>query len=228
MPYVLLIIALLLGLVLFVRWFVSARPADILQVVRWVAAFLGALLVLYIVLARRWALLPFLFFIVWPWLGRLKRGRTRAKNAAGPTLGQISDVETSYLAMSLDHDSGALTGKVLRGTFAGRRIEDLSIAELLVLRAECERDDTQSLDVIEAYLDRRHGTEWRDAAKMGDVAGGMSEEEALEILGLEAGAKVEEIEHAYRDMMQKVHPDRGGSDYLAAKINQARDILVAK
>ncbi len=226
MPYILLLLALLGALVLFVRWFISAKPGEILLVVRWVAIFFGILLVLYVFLARRWALLPFLVFIIWPWLGRLKRARTRAKNSSGPTLGLSSDVETDYLAMSLDHDSGALTGEVLRGTYAGRRVEDLTLAELLVLRGECERDDSSSLDVIEAYLDRQHGPEWREAAWKGDVAGGMTEEEAYDILGLAPGADVQEIETAYRDMMQKLHPDRGGSDYLAAKINQARDTLL--
>ena len=55
----------------------------------------------------------------------------------------------------------------------------------------------------------------------------MSKEEAMEILGLKAGYKDEDVIQAHRRMMQKVHPDRGGSDYLAAQINKAKDTLLA-
>jgi DnaJ-class molecular chaperone len=55
----------------------------------------------------------------------------------------------------------------------------------------------------------------------------MSREEALSILGLKADAGREDIIAAHRRLMQKVHPDRGGSDYMAAQINKAKDILLA-
>ena len=54
----------------------------------------------------------------------------------------------------------------------------------------------------------------------------MTREEAMEILGLKEGATREDVVKAHRRMMQKVHPDRGGSDYLASQINKAKDTLL--
>jgi hypothetical protein len=58
--------------------------------------------------------------------------------------------------------------------------------------------------------------------------GPMSVAEAYEVLGLKAGAGEAEIQEAYRRLMRAAHPDSGGSDWLAARINQARDILLGK
>ena len=145
-----------------------------------------------------------------------------------------------FLRMWLDHDSGAMSGQVLRGGFEGRMLDDLSLSELLILLDECRSGDQQSAVVLEAYLDRTQPDDWRNAGagggNTGSHAGGgsggrtssgaMTREEAYEILGLQPGATAEEIKEAHKRLMLKMHPDQGGSTYLAAKINQAKDLLM--
>lgn len=151
--------------------------------------------------------------------------------------GQTSRITTDTLDMELDHDSGALRGTVLRGAFAGRAIDALTPAELARLWQECRFDDPPSAQLVEAYLDRMHDG-WRDDfARAGGGRDGetpesygeiMSRAEALAILGLAEGASADEIRQAHRELMKRVHPDRGGSDYLAAKINAAKAVLVGE
>ena len=162
----------------------------------------------------------------------LKGFRNAMKGAAGPSAGNVSDVETRYLRMSLDHDTGAMDGVVLEGPYKGRRLAELGPDELMDLLAVCRADDAQSASVLEAYLDRVHGDQWRESFRGrgpddGAEPAHMTESEAREILGVDAGASREEIIEAHRRLMQKNHPDRGGSTYLAAKINQAKEILLA-
>ena len=118
---------------------------------------------------------------------------------------------------------------------SGRRLEELELDELVELWRECHAADRQSAAVLEAYLDRSQGESWREAAgaaagSEGGGAGGdggaMSQDEAYSILGLEPGASKDEVREAHRRLMQKVHPDHGGSNYLAAKINEAKDLLL--
>jgi hypothetical protein len=132
-----------------------------------------------------------------------------------------------------------MTGLVKEGRFHGRALEDLGIEELVDLWAECRAEDAQSAAVLEAYLDRTQDEAWREAAQRAyggaragprppSGPGAMSQEEAYEILGLEPGAGPEEIHEAHRRLMQKIHPDHGGSNYLAAKINQAKARLLGE
>ena len=174
-----------------------------------------------------WFLLPFVLpLLAW------RRIRQRLKAAQGPTPGQRSEINTRFLRMTLDHDSGQMDGEVREGPFAGRRLSEMVPEELEALWRGCQAD-AQSLAVLEAYLDRTQGPEWREATgaqedQAGAPAGGgaMSRDEALAVLGLEEGAGPDEIRDAHRRLMQKIHPDHGGSDYLAAKINQAKDLLL--
>ena len=115
------------------------------------------------------------------------------------------------------------------------KLEDLELGDLIALWAECRGEDAQSAAVLEAYLDRTQGEAWREAAAQGGAgprapagAGAMSQDEACDILGLEPGAGRAAIHEAHRRLMQKVHPDHGGSNYLAAKINQAKALLLGE
>jgi hypothetical protein len=152
----------------------------------------------------------------------------------GARPGRASTARSAMIEMRLDLDSGAMTGSVLAGAFAGRALETLARPELLVLRQELARDDPDGVNLLEAYLDRRFAG-WREAdegepqgrGKAG-VGGAMSRKEALEVLGLAEGASAADIIRAHRTLMKKFHPDHGGSTALAARVNQAKDVLMQR
>lgn len=157
----------------------------------------------------------------------------RFNTARAPSGGTSSKVSTRILDMSLDHDSAEMDGTVREGRFAGRLLSQLSVDELLELLTQCHAEDAQSATVLEAYLDRVHGDGWRE--RMGPEPGeersprdsaAMSVEEAREILGVDEAASRDEIVAAHRKLMQRLHPDRGGTTYLAMKVNQAKDLLL--
>ncbi len=233
--YFILGLCLLVGFILLARWFVATEPKKIVALARWVLAILGLIFGGYLLWGGRQALAVLALPLLLPVFMNWRAIRNRLKAAAGPSPGQASEVETRFLRMTLDHDSGVMTGLVKEGRFGGRRLEDLSLEELVALWAECRAEDAQSAAVLEAYLDRTQSEAWREAAE-GQGAGprapsgegAMSREEACEILGLEPGASPDKIHDAHRRLMQKVHPDHGGSNYLAAKINQAKALLLGE
>jgi hypothetical protein len=145
--------------------------------------------------------------------------------------GQRSRVATSLLAMELDHDSSEMTGEILAGPLRGRQLSTLTDLELQTFYAECAAAGDQSGALLESWLNRyRAGwsDRWespRQRAKPQSSAA-MSRDEALAVLGLPKGATSEAIRSAHRRLMKELHPDRGGSDYLAAKVNQAKDVLL--
>lgn len=148
----------------------------------------------------------------------------------GKSAGQKSRVATSMLAMELDHDSGKMAGEVLSGPLKGAKLEQLSMEDLQLLYKHCSNASDQSLSLMEAWLDRSK-PEWRETWQGERKAhhsgtGAMSAAEAMAVLGLKPGASQEDIKNAHRRLMKEFHPDRGGSDYLAAKINQAKDVLL--
>jgi len=147
--------------------------------------------------------------------------------------GQASRVQTAFLEMELDHDSGAMRGRVLQGRCEGTSLDALAIATVIGLLDEIDNDSRQ---LLMAYLDRRQPG-WRedaqdDAAARGRggsaASGKMTEEEAYQILGLEPGASAQDIARAHRSLMKKLHPDQGGSTYLAARVNEAKDVLLRR
>ena len=157
----------------------------------------------------------------------------RRRRAAQRTPGRRSMVRTAALEMELDHDTGGLEGMVLAGHHEGRELGSMSLEELRELGQELSAD-AESIQLLEAYLDGRFPT-WREDADadMGGrqgsapASGPMTEKEAYEVLGLEAGASAAEIRKAHRRLMQRLHPDLGGTSFLAARINEAKDILLS-
>ena len=152
--------------------------------------------------------------------------------------GKTSDIATDLLAMELDHRTGDLDGEVLAGRFAGRSLASLGLADLLTLLVECQRDDPRAVPLLETYLDRRH-PDWRtQAGPEGDRSeqahehaagdGVMDVATACRILDVPPNASADEIKAAHRRLMTKLHPDRGGSSYLAAQLNQAKDVLLGR
>ena len=145
---------------------------------------------------------------------------------------QRSSVRSAALEMELDHETGAMNGLVLVGAHEGKELDLLEREELFELRSEIA-DDGESLALLDAYLDRRLAGWREDAHADADAgqgsapsSGPMGKKEAYEVLGLSAGASVEEIRKAHRRLMKTAHPDSGGSTFLAAKINEAKDILL--
>ncbi len=146
--------------------------------------------------------------------------------------GQVSRVRTTFLEMALDHDSGTMNGRILAGAHQGASLDALDPATLIDLLGGMDRD---SRDLLAAYLDRRQPG-WREHAQYDAAAGNgrpardgkMTEEEAYQILGIQAGAGADEISRAHRSLMKKLHPDQGGSTYLAARVNEAKDVLLRR
>ena len=132
--------------------------------------------------------------------------------------------------MELDHDSGNMSGEVLAGPCKGKRLAVMSDFELQAFHVLCSGARDQSRPLLEAWLDRNKG-EWREtwgkgADKTSSATGPMSRDEALAVLGLKTGATEDDVRSAHRRLMKEFHPDKGGSDYLAAKINAAKDTLL--
>ena len=166
----------------------------------------------------------------------LRGGLGRVAGGAGAKSGNEAHDSSDILEMTLDHDSGIMSGKIIKGPMEGRELAELSESEFLELLRYCRGQDEDSARLLETYLDRRFGDSWRaddEAASesdpsdgSGNTGGPLTESEALDILGLEPGASREEIIKAHRRMMQKLHPDHGGSNYLAARINEAKECLL--
>ena len=237
--YFILGISLLAGVLLAGKWFVNADPKAIIRVGKFVA--FGVLVctgVFLMVTGRFSSGLPLAVFslaLLRRW--RMPNLRFRMNGGSRPSPGRTSDVETAWLKMSLEHDTGVMRGMVRKGPWAGVELSALSLEQLVSLLGDCWADDPQSAQLLETYLDRAFGADWRDKAQgagargegerpRGGGSARMTKEEAYEVLGVAPGASAEEIKEAYRRLMQKLHPDQGGSTYLAAKINQARDVLL--
>ena len=231
MAAVLLGIAALVLLLWALNAFTKTDPrvaARVLKTSAGTAALAGA--VILVALGRVGIALP-LGIAGLALLGLWPRGMGFGRRAR-KSPGQVSRVRSAFLEMELDHDTGAMRGRILAGRHEGVDLDALDLATLLGLLAEI---DEESRALLATYLDRRVPG-WREHAKA-DAATGtggvprtgpMTQEEAYQILGLEPGASAEEIGRAHRTLMKKLHPDQGGSTYLAARINEAKDTLLRR
>jgi hypothetical protein len=230
MIYLLGGVVVLVAFLLAGRAFVAADPATIKRFLAWFGGILavGAALLLL----DSGQVFPVLLGIGGiAWLMLRKRLRPASSRQSGP----VSQVETAYLRMSLDHETGTMTGTVRMGRFQGRRLEELDNISLIALWREVRAEDAPSVSLVESYLDR-FMPDWREAARgPGGSEGGaphaaagvaMTKDEALAVLGLKPGAGAVEIKEAHHRLMMKIHPDQGGSDALAAQVNRAKDVLL--
>jgi hypothetical protein len=235
-------------LVLLAQGFLSTPPAALARGLRWGGVVVASGLFMFLALSERLAPLLALVGAVLTFAlqaGSLWRMWQSARSlfsggggasAWGPHA-QQSTVETAFLRMTLDLGTGVMEGTVRRGRFAGRRLDELSREELAALWREARADDDPSASLVEAYLDRRFA-DWRTAGDEADPSGAerrggvgartaaMTRDEAYQVLGLAAGASPAEIKEAHRRLMQRLHPDLGGSDWLATRINLAKDLLL--
>ena len=162
------------------------------------------------------------------WLPFGPAGFSRRTQKSG---GQTSRVRSAMLEMELDHDTGKMRGRFTAGPHNGANLDSLAVP---VLASLLNGVDEESRALLLAYLDRRDAT-WREHAQ-GDTAsrrgfaatGKMTDEEAYQILGLQPGAGADDISRAHRSLMKKLHPDQGGSTYLAARVNEAKDTLLRR
>jgi len=254
----LILLILIVGLWWFLYWFRRTPPAQVAQRLRQGALWglIGLLVVLAMtgrlnplfaalaaavpVLVRGLHLLRSLTMIHQLLrslgLGGLATGAPLGGTASPP--GQRSTIRTRFLEMTLDHETGEMDGLILAGDQQGRQLSALRLDQLLRLLERYRREDGQSAALLEAYLDRTQGGDWRQAAPDGAAGAGgggaaaasgpMNRAEALAVLGLAPDADAAAIREAHRRLMQRLHPDRGGSDYLAAKLNEAKRVLLGE
>jgi hypothetical protein len=183
----------------------------------------------FLALRGQYAIAAPLAFVGFGLLGWMPFGPAGFGARTQKSTGQVSRVRSAFLDMELDHDTGAMRGVILAGPREGTRLEALDVVTLLSLMNEI---DEESRALLAAYLDRRDAG-WREHAQADAAAGRssaprgpMTHEEAYQILGLERGASTEDIVGAHRTLMKKLHPDLGGTNYLAARVNEAKDTLL--
>ncbi len=227
-------------LYLFAKWMTQSNPAKLAEVLKMLIGGLLLVFCAFLAVTGRYVVaLPLAAFA----LSLLGWGSAQnfrfpggfslgGLGGASKSAGQTSNISSSFLHMELEHDSKKLEGKVLAGTFAGRALSSLEVGELRQLWREVQRDG-DSVALLEAYLDSRLSN-WRVNFQTDSAAGqrdtssssALTEKEAYEVLGLAPGASVDEIRAAHRRLIKRLHPDSGGSAFLASKLNEAKDRLL--
>jgi len=233
MPVILLALVALAAVAIVIFWFMRANPSTLARFLRPALVVLGGIGVGgLLIFGVRFlpGLLPELFGLAGVVITALIARAVRQRSSGGfssPGGGQRTEVRTAFLQAWIDHGTGDVGGTVLSGRFSGRTLDSLSDAELLDLHLECSAD-ADSIRILEPYLDRRLGADWRNARQPPPRGPrtDMTRDEALAVLGLAEGASEEDIKAAHRRLIQRMHPDVGGSADLAARINRAKDVLL--
>ena len=229
MPLLLGVVVLIL-LLWAVNAFSKADPKQAARLLRYIGGVAALIFALFLLLRGEIGLAVPVGAVGLGWLGWLTLWPASFGGRTQKRPGQVSRVRSAFLEMELDHDSGAMRGRILAGRYAGYALDALDPQTLIDLIGEIDNDSRQ---LLMAYLDRRE-PRWREHAQ-GDAGAGqassatrgkMTEEEAYQILGLQPGAGAQEIGRAHRSLMKKLHPDQGGSTYLAARVNEAKDVLL--
>lgn len=223
LPRLLLFLVMLAGLYFLIRWWRSGWRLKNQRLA--ITAIVIALLLLLIIRGGAEIAVPLLILLA-PLLLRWRNTRPPPSPLA-TTKSHGSDssiVTTRFLSVELNHATRAVSGAVREGRFAGQALHILNLQELLELWQECQ-SDSQSAAMLEIYLDRYADANWRGQLRHAD-SGTMSRAEAYQILGLQPDASNEKIQAAYRRLIQRVHPDQGGSAYLSVRLNQARKVLL--
>lgn len=227
LAYFIIGLALLIGLIIGANALAQADPKAILKGLRISGAIILGLLAAFFTFTGRFQFAPPLAVAAL----FLMRNKPLFRGSS-PSSGQQSDVKTDWFHATLDHDSGEMDALILQGDYEGRQLSDLSLHQLQDLQNRIF-DDEKSASILFTFIERQYpdhkndtgGDYYRDTSTE-NKSNGMSIEEALEILELEAGANHEQIKAAHKRLMKKFHPDHDGSAYMAAKINQAKDILI--
>jgi hypothetical protein len=220
-----------------IKQFGRLSPADAARLMRKGGVVLSVLGFLLMALRGRFGLAGSLASAV---LGMAARGGphpfAQAFRAAGfgPRTARVSTARSATIEVTLDLDTGVMSGAAIAGPFEGRDLDSLARPDCLRLYEICQRDDPEGAKLLETYLDRRFAG-WSDADERqsqargrGRGSGAMTRDEAYEVLGLPKGASAEEIIRSHRALMKKLHPDHGGSTALAARVNQAKDVLLSR
>lgn len=230
MPQLLLGILLLAGIWMAMRWFAETSPAGLVRGAKATVAVLAlAVIALLIVTGRLgWALAGLAAMVPWAIrVAHLHRLWRTFSHRLAPASGPVADrstVKGRFVEMSIDHQNQTLEGMVLDGPLAGRALSSLSRDEAMELYRQSAAD-LPSQRLLETWLERLW-PDWRSGTGGTAESGNMDLVEAREILGVGSDATEEQIRAAHRRLIGKLHPDAGGSHYLAAKINRAKDVLL--
>lgn len=160
-------------------------------------------------------------------------GRSGAPRGAQPKAAHVQ--RSSTVELATDPGSGRRAARMIGGPHAGVVLDGLGLDGCLAILAASRGADPFGARLLEAYLDGRSAG-WRTAgnangdagARRTRATGGMSEEQAYQVLGLERGAPRDAVVSAHRSLMKRWHPDGGGTAELAARANEAKEVLLRR